>query len=277
MYITYSCVYNNVNHVFPVEFNFPRDVAICRDTGRVMVADTFNSRIQILDNKFQHIKDITHDGDGRALSGPACICINNNGDIIISDYIANRVLVYDKTGLYKIHIPGPWCYPWGVTVDDDGLLYVCDIGTCSVKVIDKGCNIIQTINNYNTSPGSFTSPPYYIKVHGDHLLVSDSGGRVYYLTKSGEVIKTLALGIVKRARGMTVNQAGDLIIVDEEGPVTVVRDGRVMCRVGETAGESWHLSRPGGVAVTSTGQVVVANREQHNLLVYDMVKNIHAN
>ena len=74
-----------------------------------------------------------------------------------------------------------------------------------------------------------------------------------------------------------MSPAGDLIIVDDAGPVTVVRDGRVVCRVGETGGESWHLSGPEGVAVTSTGQVVVVNGGKDNLLVYDMVKKIYAN
>ena len=242
-----------------------------------MVTDRVNSRVQILDNKLQHIKDITHAGDGKALCHPAGICINNDGDIIISDHIANRVLVYDKTGSHKRDIPGPWYRPLGVTVDDDGLLYVCDTDTYSVKVIDKGCNMIRTIGGRGTSPGTFTNPPDYITVHGDQLVVSDGRGRVNYFTKTGEFINTLKSGVVKKARGMTVSPAGDLIIVDYDGPVTVVRDGRVVCRVGETRGESWQLNRPEGIAVTSTGQVVVVNFGKNNLLVYDMVKKIYAN
>ena len=46
---------------------------------------------------------------------------------------------------------------------------------------------------------------------------------------------------------------------------------------GETGGESWHLDKPRGVAVTNTGQIVVANWWKHNLLVYDMVKKIYTN
>ena len=266
--------YINASRVSPGEFNYPYDVAICRDTGRVMVADFGNSRIQILDSDLKHIKDITHDGEGNALLRPVGICISNNGDIITSDLALNRVLVYDKTGSYKRDIPGPWDSPWGVTVDDEGLLYVCDRGTHTVKVISKGCNIVRTIGGRGTSPGSFMDP-MHITVHGDELVVSDDRCRVLYFTKSGEFIKTLESGIVKKAISLTVSPAGDLIIVDEE--VVVVRDGRVLCRVGETGGESWHLYEPQGVAVTNTGQVVVANFGKNNLLVYDMVKNIYAN
>ena len=242
-----------------------------------MVTDTGNSRIQILDNQLKHINDITHDGDGRALSKPTGICLNNNGDIIISDWGAHRVLVYDKTGLYKRYIPGPWRYPSGVTLDEDDLLYVCDMGTCSVKVIDKGCYIIRTIGGRGKSPGSFTGSPRQITVHGDQLVVADYGGRVYHITKNGEFINTLKSGVVKKARGLNVSPAGDLMVVDDAGQVVVVRDGRAVCHVGETGGQSWNLTWPNGVAMTSTSQVVVANWGKHNLLVYDMVKKIYVN
>ena len=211
------------------------------------------------------------------LSRPLGICINNKGDIIISDYGANRVLVYDKTGLYKRDMPGPWCHPCGITVDTNDFIYVCDQDTYSVKVMDKDGNKIRTFGGEGTSAGKFHDKPRYITVHGNKLLVSDDGGRVYHFTQSGEFIKNMESGMVKDATGLTVSPAGDLIIVDEEGEVVVVSDGRAVCRVGETGAEPWHLAQPQGVAVTSTGQVVVANYGKHNLLLYDMVKKTYAN
>ena len=264
---------NTVNNVFPGEFNRPFDVAICPDTGRVMVTDHCNSRIQILDNKLKHIKDITQDGDGKSLTYPLGICINNNGDIIISDYGANRVLVYDKTGLYKRDIPGPWLKPWGIAVDSNDVIYVCDQDTYSVKVIDKDGNKIKTFGGEGKTAGKFHDKPGFITIHKDQLLISDNKGRVYHFTMCGDFIKNMESGIVKKARGLTVNPAGDLIIVDYQGDVVVVRDGRAVCRVGE----SWHLAQPQGVAVTCTSQVVVANYGKHNLLLYDMVKKTYAN
>ena len=270
-------IINTINNVFPGEFNRPFDVAVCPDTGRVMVADLGNSRIQILDTKLKHTKNITHDGDGKVLSQPAGICINNKGDIIISDWGSNRVLVYDKTGLYKRDMPGTWCRPCGITVDSNDFIYVCDQDTHSVKVIDKDGNTITTFGGEGTTARTFHDKPRCITVHNNQLLVSDDEGCVYHFTQSGVFIKNFESGIVKKARGLTVSPAGDLIIVDQQGEVVVVSDGRAVCRVGETGGESWHLEKPQGVAVTSTGQVVVANHGKHNLLLYDMVKKTYAN
>ena len=242
-----------------------------------MIADYANRRIQILDHQLNHIKDITQAGDGQALSRPIGICINSKGDIIISDYSAHRVLVYDKTGLYKRDIPGPWRGPWGIAVDNDDTLYICEALAGRIKVIGKDGGTIRTFGEKGTTAGRFDGNPWYITVYGDTLVISDATGRVYHFTMRGEFIKNMESGIVKKASGLTVSPAGDLIIVDEKGEVVVVRDGRVVCRVGETGGESWHLDRPLGVEVTNTGQVVVANFGKDNLLLYDMVKKTYAN
>ena len=250
---------------------------MCRDTGRVMIADPGNSKIQIFDQQLKHVKDITRDGDGKALSRPARICMNNDGDMIMSDHGSNRVLVYDKTGLYSRELPGPWSGPDGIAVDADDNIYICDRKKYSIKVLDKDGKVIRTFGSQGKSHGSFSNQPLNITVLGDQLVISDQGGRIYYFTKSGEFIKNLEPGIVNAASALTVSPAGDLIIVDHKGEVVVWRDGRAVCRVGETGGESWHLDTPQGVAVTNTGQIVVANWRKHNLLVYDMVKKIYTN
>ena len=157
-------------------------------------------------------------------------------------------------------------------MDNEDNVYICNIN--SVKITDKDGKVIITFGGKGTTHGRFSDSPCYSIVYRDQLVVSDTGGRIYCFTKSGEFIKNMASGMVKKARGLTVSLAGDLIIVDEDGPVTVVRDGRAVCRVGEAGGESWHLDSPEGAAVTSTGQVVVVNWGSHNLLLYDALKKI---
>ena len=262
--------YDNVNHVFPGEFRYPRDVAVCPLTGRVMVADADNRRIQILDNQLKHIKDITQDGDGKTLSRPAGVCFNSKGDIIVSDTAANRVLVYDTTGSYTRDIVGPWHDPWGIAVDSDDKLYVCDRDSSDINVIGKDGKRIRTFRLEGTTSGRFVSAPFHVTVHGDELVVSAAGGRVLFFTVEGVFIKELESGVVKWARGLDVGPSGELIIVDDEGLLTVMREGRVVSRLGECGDEPWKLNWPQGVAVTKTGQAVVANMGNHNLLIYDI-------
>ena len=231
---------------------------------------TDSGRIQILDDQLSHIKDIRDAGGGKTLSRPRGICINSKGDSIVSDYRANRVLVYDKTGSYTSDIVGPWSEPWGIAVDSDDRLYVCDGDTYSIKVIGKDGKIIRTFGREGTTAGRYDSKPLYVAVHGDQVVVSADGGRVFFFTLEGAFIKELESGIVKMARGLAAGPSGELIIVDDKGPLTVMREGRVVSRVGQCGDEPWMLKLPMGVAVTKTGQAVVANYLNNNLLVYDI-------
>ena len=252
--------YDNVNHVFPGEFDHPHDVAVCPLTGRVMVADAGNSRIQILDAQLRHIKDIRQAGDSNTLSQPRGICINSKGDIIVSYAGANRVLVYDKTGSYTRDIVGPWRDPTGIAVDGDDKLYVCDYGTSSIKVIGNDGKIIRTFRAEETTGGRFTSSPFYITVYGDQVVVSTADGLVYLFTLEGIFIKQLKSGVVWKATGLAAGPSGELIIVDSRGPLIVMREGRVVSRVGKWGGDKpWVMKLHEGVAVTKTGQAVVAN------------------
>ena len=44
--------------------------------------------------------------------------------------------------------------------------------------------------------------------------------------------------------------------------------------IGECGSEPWQLHNPRGVAVSKTGQIIVANWDNNNLLVYDLVRHI---
>jgi hypothetical protein len=107
-------------------------------------------------------------------------------------------------------------------------------------------------------------------------MVSDANGQIYKFTKSGSYVNMLDPGIVRKARGLTVDWAGDIVIVDGEGPVTIVRDGRAVRKIGECGKETGQLNNQQGVAVTRSGQVIVGNYGPDNLLVYDAVKKIYA-
>ena len=203
-----------------------------------MVADTDNGRIQILDNQLKHIKDITQDGDSKTLSRPVCICFNSKGDIIVSHTAANRVLVYDNTGSYTRDIVGPWRDPWGIAVDGDDKMYICDRDTYNIVVIANDGKIIRSFRVDVTTAGRFDSKPLHIAVCGDQVVVSAAGGHVLFFTLEGAFIKELESDVVKWARGLAVGPSGELIIVDDKGPLTGMRE----------RGESCHVWGSGGIS-----------------------------
>ena len=262
--VVYLCHY-----VFPVEFLKPKDVAVCPATARIVVADYGNHRIQVMDANFNHLMDITEDGQGRVLQYPAHVAVNSAGEIIVSDYYTRSVLVYDQSGSYSRDLlKGSWNKPGGIVVDKDDTIYIVDGRTRTIKVIDKAGQELRTILYGTRSIMNRLAVYLYscIAIHRNQLVVCDTKGQLYQVDKMG--LSFTKLYHVASARGLAVDHSGDLVIVDDEEPVTVIRDGIVVRHVGEHGGKLWKLRDPCGVAVTKSGEIVVVNFSKGNLLVY---------
>ena len=252
------------------EFKKPIDVAVCPVTDRVVVTDQGNKRVQVLDASLKHIMNIEKDGNGKQLKFPWGVAVNHAGEIIVSDNEADTVSVYKQNGSHSRQLPGPWDSPSGIAVDINGDIYVCDAD--SIKVINKAGEIIRTIKCCDKG---FSYWPLFITINKDHLLVSFNGGSIHQLTKSGSYVKKLDVASVQEARGLAVTAAQDIIIVDRAGSIRIVAGDGTVSVIGDCGSKPWQLKYPFGVAVTRSGQIIVANFNNHNLLIYDLVKKIY--
>ncbi len=80
------------------DFKTPQDV--CKSpTGEVLVADTGNNRVVVLDNKMEKVLKIltTFDNNGKSdkLNKPYGVCVSEKGNIYVADSKNKRVLVFD--------------------------------------------------------------------------------------------------------------------------------------------------------------------------------------
>ena len=257
------------------EFQYPCDVAVCPVTGHVVVADYGNHRVQVLDTEFKHIFNINTDGSGRDPKLPWGVAVNKSGEIIVSGMLANTVNIYSQTGSYSRKLPGPWNTPRGIAVDSDDTIYVCDSGSYAIKVLNRAGKIIRTFGGRGDKPGQFQNEPLFITMYKDSIVVSDNTGKIHLFTKSGSYIRQMDVDNVRVATGLTVTSADDLVIADHEGHVGVVRGEQTVSVIGEQGSESWQLHKPLGVAVSKTGQIIVVNFSNNNLLVYDLVRKVY--
>ena len=241
------------------------------------MADPGNRQVQVLDAEFKHIFNINKDGSGRGLKWPGRVAVNKSGEIIISDYDANTVSVYSQTGSYSRQLTGPWNSPYGIAVDSDDAIYVCDGGSYTVKVLDRAGQIMRTFGGRGTKPGQFHDEPLFITVYKESIVVSDALGQIHQFIKSGSCTRKMDVDQIHYATGLTVTAANDLVITDRQGPIRVVRGEQTVSVIGEQGSEPWQLHHPYGVAVSKTGQIIVANWNNHNLLVYELVQNVYSN
>ena len=115
----------------PNEFDCPRGVCILSD-GRVVVADSRNNRLQVLNADTGAVVGTIARTDGQAWKRPFGIAIDAQGLIYVVEYENHRVVVITAVGQVVRTLgsrgsgPGQLQYPMGVTVDGDGNVIVGD-------------------------------------------------------------------------------------------------------------------------------------------------------
>ena len=70
----------------------------------------------------------------------AGVAVNKIGQYIIADRYNHRIQIFDATGHFirafgsQGTVDGKFSYPWGITTDNLGLIYVCDKENHRVQV-----------------------------------------------------------------------------------------------------------------------------------------------
>lgn len=114
------------------QFSFPSGIAVDA-SGRIFVADSNNSRVQIFDSGGTPLEIIGRGGIG-SLAIPRGLAIDDEGRLLIVDTNGQVVEVWDVAGspkrLYAFGGQGvgdgEFDYPNGITLDRSGRLYVTD-------------------------------------------------------------------------------------------------------------------------------------------------------
>lgn len=121
---------------------------ICFDDNEdLYVVDTGNNRIQKFDKNGKHLSTIGSQTGDNTLDMPWGIAINHKGEILVSDWRNNRICVFDKSGEFtrsfgEIHISlglevKQLDGPAGISIDDDGDIYVADRNNNRVVIYDR--------------------------------------------------------------------------------------------------------------------------------------------
>lgn len=115
------------------EFNYPTHLAFAR--GELYVADSMNSRIQVLGAEGDEVKlrfgsRGTHVGD---LARPKGVAVDSEGDIYVVESNYDHLLVFNRKGALLLGIgdraagPGKFDVPTGVWVDRGDRVFVADM------------------------------------------------------------------------------------------------------------------------------------------------------
>ncbi len=125
----------------------PVGIAVNGD-GEIVVADTWNGRIQVFGPDGQALRkweifgwyDPAAPDFGQAKVGKPYLGVGPDGRIYIADQVANRILVFDRSGQYQASFGqfgsegNGFSAPSGVAVDEQGNVLVVDTGNSRLMV-----------------------------------------------------------------------------------------------------------------------------------------------
>lgn len=266
MVTTFANVWENPPPGSPVRFNNPLAVAV-DGSGNVYVADDYSSTIRKITSTgvistlagtawVRGSKDGT--GSAASFSGPQGIAVDASGNIYVAD-------TYQNSAIRKIT-------PTGVVTTLAGNIYsrgsADGIGTKAEFGLPRAVSVDSSGNIYVADSFPYENPTCTIrKVTPDGVVTTLAGGAVGNTDGFGTAAK------FNNALGVAVDNAGNVYVADA-GNQTIRR----MTSVGDVTtfagaagtpgfvsgpGVVARFNRPGGVAVDSAGNVLIADMGNH--------------
>jgi DNA-binding beta-propeller fold protein YncE len=125
----------------PGAFNFPTNLYVDQQTGRLFVSDTMNFRVQIFDQDGRFIRSFGELGDGPGMIARSRgIALDREGHIYLVDAAFNNFQLFDQEGQLLLWVgqagreAGQFDSPAGIFIDGRNYIYVADRLNARVQI-----------------------------------------------------------------------------------------------------------------------------------------------
>jgi hypothetical protein len=204
--------------------------------------------------------------------------------VYVTNAFNDRVDVYDETGATLGSFgSGLLNDPFGVSVGPDGTVWVADTGNNAIKAFNPAGVLIETITG-----GLFVAPTDVVVGNDGTLYVSYGGSdAVVTYDADGQFQSSFPTGPTSAPRSVDLGPEGNLYVsfVGDSGNfsappgpndrVGVFAPGGTLLRNIGTGGTGPdQLNNPVGVAFTRDGNVIVGDRDNNTVKIFDAAGNI---
>jgi DNA-binding beta-propeller fold protein YncE len=166
----------------PGQFILPTDIAFDRD-GLVYVAEYGgNDRVQVFDQQGRFVRAFGRIGRGLdELARPQSILVRDD-ELFIADSCNHRISVWSLDGRHLRNLgrvgsaPGEFRFPYGLDLDREGKLVVCEFGNNRVQRIDpRDGTPLGVWGRPGRAPGELVTP-WAVAVDNAGRIVTVDGG-----------------------------------------------------------------------------------------------------
>lgn len=218
--------------------------------------------------------------DGRFMTPRA---IDANDAVIVVIDKSGRLQVLSSEGVHlrtwDLPLSGTG-YPTGVSIDQEGLIWVADTHGHRVLVYALSGQELLRFGSYGTQEGEFVYPTDIAFGHNGEIYVSEYGGndRISVFDRAGRFLRTFGHhgddreGFVRPQSIAIEPETGNLVIVDSGNHRIVVRDpdGSVL-RIMSTAGrEQGQMLYPYGITIDSNDSFIVCEYGNNRLQQFSL-------
>eukprot|EP00105_Crassostrea_gigas_P042755 XP_019926903.1 PREDICTED: tripartite motif-containing protein 3 isoform X2 [Crassostrea gigas] len=118
----------------------------------------------------QLTQTIQYNNTGRGLyRGLRYITENNNGDVVVSDFVSGAVVVTERGGRHRFtytgHPSGSRLWPYGICTDALSHILVCDVITHTVQMINKDGQFLSHLLTKSQEMGGPWGLSYDVNTH----------------------------------------------------------------------------------------------------------------
>ena len=250
------------------QLNFPESVVLDR-AGNLYFADTWSNRIRRVDasgtiTTIVGIGSRGYSGDGgpavaAQLNHPVGVAVDGSGNIYIADTGNHRIRRVDSTGTISTiagigeegssgdegpAVAAQLSYPIRIALDGAGNVYIADSGNHRIRRVD-GSGTISTIAGTGEEGSSGDGGPAVAsQLNGPDGVAVDGAGNVYIADSGNHRIRRVdGSGTIS-----TIAGTGEQGSSGDGGPAVAAQ-----------------LNAPNGVAVDGSGNVYIADTENHRI------------
>jgi serine/threonine protein kinase/sugar lactone lactonase YvrE len=259
----------------PGQFASPRGIHACPVTGALLVADTQNSRVQVLDKQGRCFRQMTYPG----MNAPCAVTTDAQGRIYVLDALDACVRVFsadtDFCFLFggKGTLPGQMTSAFGITYFHDNI-YVTDPEAHCLHVFNaQGLFLAQ----YPSQTLGLKSPSG-VCAHESSLYFLDHGtSRLHVLDQEGYALGSYGkrgsgLGDLSIPKGIAIHPQGFLLMTEALTHRIQAFDSafRWRCAAGYKGNAPGLFNNPDALTIDLQGRIYVLDRGNHRVQVLEL-------
>ena len=260
------------------ELREPRGIAINEHSydEHFYIVDKKNDRVQVFNSDMNYAFRFGTIHDDGKMKKPIGICVSaDHNRVFVTQFSLNAVYAYKLDGTFVRCVgeegddEGEFNEPYGVDVDEDCYVYVCDRLNDRVQVFSKRLKYLSQITHRDMES------PVDVKVINDVVFVLDEGVRcVKIFTTQGrlmsQIISSAFGGRILDPYAFDIDLRGWIYISDCKRNCIQVFDvkGNYKYEIGRKGDRMGQFRYPTGVAIENNSLITTCERYEDQIQVF---------